>query len=217
MKTESNLSLKWNKKGSMCSFTQWKLFFFPWLGGKEKENTKEKLLKHKKNKNTIRETGSAIGSAIKSYIIFQLKHQQPHLGSSHPLLKNSISAQAGTFSPCSNQDILGCAHTSWLSSQACISYYFLLLPIRPAGRPQAWQIPLFFLDPLTSTVFRSRETVPGSGKALPASSLTATLTLLAKQSCSCCCLTDPSFREPVMHAAYIYSLNLGKEQAIMVR
>lgn len=165
----------------------------------------------------VRETGSAIGSAIKSYIIFQLKHQQPHLGSSHPLLKNSISAQAGTFSPCSNQDILGCAHTSWLSSQACISYYFLLLPIRPAGRPQAWQIPLFFLDPLTSTVFRSRETVPGSGKALPASSLTATLTLLAKQSCSCCCLTDPSFREPVMHAAYIYSLNLGKEQAIMVR
>lgn len=59
----------------------------------------------------------------------------------HPLLRSSISAQAGTFSPCLSQVIalhsLVCAHASWLdpmsrvvaSLKACISSYLLLLLI----------------------------------------------------------------------------------------
>lgn len=43
------------------------------------------------------------GSATKSYITFQLEGQQPHLGPPHPLLRSSVSAQAGTFSPCPKQ------------------------------------------------------------------------------------------------------------------
>lgn len=71
MKTESKLSLKWNKAGSMCSFTQQK-FFFPWRGEKKKkENTKEKLLMLNKNKSTKNMRGFTKGNNIQ--IIFTFK------------------------------------------------------------------------------------------------------------------------------------------------
>lgn len=123
----------------------------------------------------------------------------------HSLLRSSISAQAGTFSPCLSQVIALqpglCPHLLAASHVSCYSFppgLHQLLSSAIPDQTTGWTLGLtdsFILsgpcDHHTVQILWDRA---GVGK-----STACVILLLAELPRSCCSLTNPSFKEPVMH------------------
>lgn len=150
-----------------------------------------------------------LGSAVESYLTLNANS----LAWDHhprPLLRSSISAQVGAFSPCRGRPqlcSLVCAHTSWLDPTSWVRAS--LQPHTSSPFCYCWSDTRWspgLTDPFSVPGPCDQRSAPiqwdgaGVGQSTACVTCDGQLVPPARGPCSCCFMAGPSLKKPAMHA-----------------